>query len=311
MVARRFAAAGNIMRVVSQSTLERPVAISGVGLHSGAPCRVTLHPETAGAGIIFHVIGENGKRQGAPIAADVAAVSETRLGTCLRGADGGAVRTVEHLLAAISISSVDNIRVEIEGPEIPVMDGSAGPFLDAIDRAGKKTLSAARTALKVTAPIEVRDGDRFIRATPGDRRRLDVSIAFADAAIGGASISLDLDKPEILRRLARARTFCRLADIDAMKAAGLGRGGSLDNAIVVDGDRILNAGGLRDPDEFVLHKALDMVGDLALAGAPIIGRIEAMKPGHDLNVRFLRRLDAEASAVERVVLTQTAIPADL
>lgn len=309
MVANHFAVAGTVMRV-SQSTLESPVSLSGVGLHSGAAGRVTLHPAVAGAGIVFQILGENGERQGALIAANVGAVSETRLGTCLSGSGGRSVRTVEHLLAAIAISSIDNICIEIEGPEIPAMDGSAGPFLDAIDRAGTKKLPAPRAALKVTAPIEVRDGERFIRATPDHRRRLDVSIAFADAAIGGGSISVDLDKPEILRRVARARTFCRLADIDAMRKAGLGQGGSLDNAVVVDGGRILNAGGLRDPDEFVLHKALDMVGDLALAGAPIIGRIEAMKPGHDLNVCFLRVLAAQTSAIERIALEAFAVPAE-
>ena len=298
MVASRITSAGKTMRLVSQSTLERPIALSGVGLHSGAPCRVTLRPGRADAGINFYGMSENGE-QGVPIAADVAAVCETRLGTCLRGADGRIVRTVEHLLAAIAIASIDDLSIEIDGPEIPAMDGSAGPFLDAIDQAGRKTLAAARRALKVTAPIEVRDGERFIRATPDDRRRLDVSIAFAETAIGAGTVSLDLDRPESLRRLARARTFCRLSDIEAMSEAGLGRGGSLDNAIVVDGDRILNAEGLRDPDEFVLHKALDLVGDLALAGAPIIGRIEAMKPGHDLNIRFLRQLAARAAADAR------------
>ena len=297
------------MRVAYQSTLESRVFLSGVGLHSGVPCRVTLCPSKADAGIVFHVVDENGTRQDAPIVADVAAVSETRLGTCLRGADGSTVRTVEHLLAALSISSIDNVAIEIEGPEIPVMDGSAGPFLDAIDRAGRRYLPNARRALRVISPIEVRDGERFIRATPGDGRRLDVSIAFVDAAIGGGTISVDLEKPELLKRLAHARTFCRLADIDAMRAAGLGRGGSLDNAIVVDGDRILNAEGLRDPDEFVLHKALDMVGDLALAGAPIIGRIEAMKPGHDLNIRFLRQLAAETRSIDRTILEEKTIRA--
>lgn len=295
------------MRVVSQSTLETPITLSGVGLHSGVPCRVTLRPASADAGIAFHLIREDGGRQGAPFAARVAAVCETRLGTCLRGADGRVVRTVEHLLAAISIAAIDNLLIEVEGPEIPVMDGSASPFLDAIDQAGTAPLPAARTALKLRAPVEVRDGDRFIRATPDAGRRLDVSIAFADAAIGGGSISLDLDRPQTLGRLVRARTFCRLADIEAMREAGLGRGGSLDNAIVVDGGRILNEGGLRDPDEFVLHKALDMVGDFALAGTPIIGRIEAMKPGHDLNIEFLRRLTAATAPVDRLVLEEKPV----
>jgi len=298
------------MRIQNQSTIECAVALSGVGLHSGAPCRVRLLPEKADAGIAFHIIDEHGKRATAPIAADSAAVSETRLGTCLRGAAGQTVRTVEHLLAAIAVSAIDNLAIEVEGPEIPVMDGSAGPFLDAIERAGLKTLPASRSAIKAIAPIEVRDGDRFIRLTPFDGRRLEVSIAFEDAAIGDASVCVDYDDPKSLRRVVRARTFCRLADIDAMRAAGMGKGGSLDNAIVVDGGRILNVEGLRDPDEFALHKTLDMIGDFVLAGAPVIGRIQAVKPGHDLNLRFLRRLASETAAVSRLTLTEKAVPAE-
>ena len=297
------------MRVVRQSTLAKPVSLSGVGLHTGDPGSVTLLPADANTGIVFHLLGAGGARCGYPLAANAAAICETRLGTCLAGGDGRIVRTIEHLLAAIAIKSIDNIAVEIAGPEIPIMDGSAGSFLEATDQAGIKLQNAPRQALKVISPIEVSDGERFIRAERSDRRLLQVDIAFADGAIGERSISIDLDDPSALRRLAGARTFCRLADIDAMRAAGLGRGGSLDNAVVVDGDRILNADGLRDPEEFVLHKALDIVGDLALAGAPIIGRIEARRPGHDLNARFLRRLAAEKSAVERVAMREDAVSA--
>lgn len=297
------------MRNIRQTTLARSVTLSGVGLHSGEPGRVILHPEGEGAGLVFHFLDHRGARCGAPLAATAAAISETRLGTCLEGADGRSVRTIEHLLAAIAISGIDNVAIEIDGPEIPVMDGSATPFLHAIDQAGMKTLSAAREVLKIAAPIEIADGERVIRAEPGDQRILEIDISFADAAIGERSITLDLDDPVSMRRLARARTFCRLADLDAMRAAGLGRGGSLDNAVVVDGDRILNAGGLRDPEEFVLHKALDIVGDLALAGAPIVGRVSARRPGHDLNAQFLRRLAVETSAVERCVLQEDAVSA--
>ncbi len=279
------------MRAVRQTTLAKSVTISGVGLHSGTPSRIILHPETSDSGVTFHRL-ESGLRCGAPIAATIESVSETRLGTCLRGADGSVVRTVEHLLAAVSISGIDNLAIEIDGAEIPIVDGSAGPFLEAIERAGRVTLPANRSVLTVTSPIEIVDGDRFIRATPAAGRILIVGIDFSDKAIGRRSIALDLDDRATIRRIANARTFCRLADIEEMRSAGLGLGGSLDNAIVVSGDRILNDSGLRDPDEFVLHKALDIVGDLALAGAPIVGRIEAMKPGHDLNTRFLRLLTA-------------------
>ncbi len=305
----RRAAVGTVMRSVRQTTLARSVTLSGIGLHCGEPGRVILHPEGEGAGLVFHFLDHRGARRGAPLAANAAAISETRLGTCLSGADGRSVRTIEHLLAAIAISGVDNIAIEIDGPEVPIMDGSAIPFLHAIDQAGMKSLSAAREVLKIVSPIEIADGERFIRAEPCDRRILEIDISFADAAIGKRSIALDLDNPASMRRLARARTFCRLADIDVMRAAGLGRGGSLDNAVVVDGERILNADGLRDPEEFVLHKALDVVGDLALAGAPIIGRISARRPGHDLNAQFLRCLAVETSAVERCVLREGAVSA--
>lgn len=299
------------MRSIRQTTLARPVTLSGVGLHSGETGRVILHPEGEGAGLVFHFLDHRGARCGAPLAANAAAISETHLGTCLRGADGRSVRTVEHLLAAIAISGVDNIAIEIDGPEIPIMDGSAIPFLHAIDQAGMKNLSAARQVLKIVSPIEITDGERFIRAEPSDQRILEIGISFTDAAIGERSIALDLDDPVSMRRLARARTFCRLADIDAMRAAGFGRGGSLDNAVVVDGDRVLNADGLRDPEEFVLHKALDIVGDLALAGAPILGRISARRPGHDLNAQFLRRLALETSSVERAALMRESVSAAL
>ncbi len=299
------------MRAVRQTTLAKPAMLSGIGLHSGALGWVNLHPGDTDSGIVFHLLGPDGVRRGAPIEAKVEAVFDTRLGTCLRGGDGLFVRTIEHLLAAITIAAVDNVAIEIDGSEVPILDGSARPFLDAIERAGIVAQGAQRKALKIVSPVEFIDGERFIRVTPDDRRMLVVGIAFEEAAIGKRSIALDLDDRMHWERLSKARTFCRLADIDQMRAAGLGLGGSLENAIVVDGDRILNGAGLRDPDEFVLHKALDMVGDLALAGAPIIGRIEAMRPGHDLNISFLRRLLSQKSAVKQVVMPEAVVPAAL
>jgi UDP-3-O-[3-hydroxymyristoyl] N-acetylglucosamine deacetylase len=229
-------------------------------------------------------------------------VIDTRLCTRLGNAAGVEVSTVEHVLAALSLAGVDNAIVDVDGAELPILDGSAGPLIDAINKAGRKTIAAAREALRVMAPIELKDGDRFIRIDPYEGRSLELSIDFADQAIGRRALCVDLDDPACARRIAGARTFCRLADIEAMRSAGLARGGSLDNAIVVDGDKVLNASGLRDPDEFILHKALDLVGDLRLAGPYILGAVTAHKFGHDLNTRFAALLASDRARVERAVV---------
>lgn len=280
-------------RGVRQTSLGAPVALSGVALHSGAAASARLHPAPADSGIVFRAGGQT-------IPARAAFVADTRLCTRLGAADGVSIGVVEHLLAALVIAGVDNAIIDIDGGEAPILDGSAAPYVEAIEAAGVATLAAPRREMIVTAPVEIIDGERAIRIDPFDGRRIDLSVGFDDAAIGEQQVAIDLDEPADRRRLARARTFCRLSDVEAMREAGFSLGGSLASAIVVDGARILNEGGLRDPAEFALHKALDLVGDLALAGAPIIGRITARRPGHDLNARFLRRLlDAESHAVEQ------------
>ncbi len=278
------------MTAPRQTTIQKPVSLTGVGLHSGADCRVVIGPAASNAGIVFRT--ENG----AELRAAAAAVADTRLCTRLGNDAGDTVGMVEHLMAAFAIASLDNAIIDIEGPEAPILDGSAAPYVEAIEAAGVVALTAARPAIRIVAPLEFRDATRVIRAEPHDGRIIEIAIDFDDAAIGVQSLTLDLDRPEDLRRLAQARTFCRLADVEAMRRAGLSLGGSLDNAIVVDGGRILNPGGLRDPGEFALHKALDLVGDLRLAGWPIIGKISARRPGHDLNARFLRHLLASSTA---------------
>ncbi len=278
------------MRHARQTTLAAAVAVSGVALHSGAMARATLRPAVADRGVVFHVRDPAGATT--MIEANAASIVDTRLCTRLGDGAGASIGTVEHLLAALSICGVDNVDIEIDADEMPILDGSAAPYVEAIERAGLASLAAPRRMITITQPIEVRDGDRSIRAEPADGRLLDVRIDFDDAAIASQTAILDLDDPADRALLARARTFCRLADVEAMRASGLSKGGSLDNAIVVDGARILNDGGLRDPREFVLHKALDLVGDLRLAGAPIVGRIHARRPGHDLNARFVRALSA-------------------
>ena len=273
-----------------QTTIGKTVSLAGVGLHSGAHCRVVIKSAAADAGVVFR------KESGAAVRAAAATIADTRLCTRLANEAGDAVGMVEHLMAAFAITSLDNAIIEIVGPELPILDGSAAPYVSAIEAAGVVALSALRPTIVVRAPVEVGDGARVIRAEPHDRRIIEIDIAYDDAAIGAQSLTLDLDRPADLRRLSRARTFCRLADVEAMRRDGLSLGGSLDNAIVVDGGRILNPEGLRDPGEFALHKALDLLGDLRLAGWPIIGKISARRPGHDLNARFLRHLLASSSA---------------
>jgi len=272
------------MRPSRQTTLSRPAVLDGVGLHTGAACSVALTPAPENFGIRFEVA------DGAEIAAGAGNVFDTKLGTSIRDGQGRAVRTIEHLMAAAAISGVDNLRVKIAGEELPILDGSAAPFVAAISGAGVVLLDAPQRAFKVISTVEFSDGASWIRATPDKGRIVSATIEFDDAAIGRQSASIDLGDATARRRLAGARTFCRLADVNAMRAMGLSLGGSLENAIVVDGARVLNGEGLRDEEEFALHKVLDLVGDLALAGAPIYGRIEAFRPGHDINVRFLKLL---------------------
>lgn len=271
------------MSVYRQSTLASAVSLDGMGLHTGGDTRITLRPGPADSGIVFF------RTDGDPIRIDArpSAVSCTQLGTVLRNKDGVEVRTIEHLMAAFSVCEIDNVFVDIAGDETPIFDGSAITFVELIEQAGRVTQQAARSVHIVDKPFEIRDGDRFIRATPFNGRRLNLSISFDEPAIGDQSLSLDLDDHTTMRsRLAPARTFCRLADVEAMRAAGYGLGGSLENAVVVDDGRVLNPTGLRDKQEFALHKALDLLGDLRLAGSAIIGQIEAHKCGHDLNTAF-------------------------
>ncbi|MGE0410137.1 MAG: UDP-3-O-acyl-N-acetylglucosamine deacetylase, partial [Amphiplicatus sp.] len=216
-----------------------------------------------------------GGAESAPAAASVIAaraynVADARFGVKLANAAGVSVMTVEHLMAAFALCEVDNALVEVHGPEIPAFDGSAMSIVDLIKRAGVTRLAARREVIEARAVVRVEDGDRFIELSPAAERLVEVTIDFPDALIGRQSVAFSLDNGECPReRLASARTFCRLNDVETLRAAGFSRGGSLDNALVVDGARLLNPAGLRDPQEFVLHKALDLIGDLFLLGAPL------------------------------------------
>jgi len=271
-----------------QMTLAGEARLSGLALHSGKICKIRLRPAPADRGIVFLTPPAGGGKM-TEIPAHASSIIDTRLCTRL-GAGAQSIGTVEHLLAAASILGVDNMIIETDADELPIFDGSAAPYVEAMKSVGLSQNWAPRRAIRIMERIEVRDGQRSIIAEPFDGREIDVSIDYPDAAIGAHHLTLDLDSPDALFRLAAARTFCRLSDVEAMRDAGLSLGGSLENAIVVDGANILNEEGLRDPQEFALHKALDLVGDLRLAAAPVIGRIIAVRPGHDLNARFVRLL---------------------
>ncbi len=282
-----------------QRTLASTVGTAGVGLHSGLGVKAILRPAPPGAGIVFRRTDIDKPLDATLIPARADFVAETRLGVTLRNKAGAEVSTIEHLLAAVFLAGIDNLLIELDGPEAPILDGSAERWADVIRHAGLVRQDAARFALIIDRPYRVESGERFIEIEPFQGCVLDVTIEFPDAAIGRQSARLSLAEPRDIERILRARTFTALAGVEAMRAAGLGLGGSLDNAVVVDDGRILNEGGLRDPQEFVLHKTLDIIGDLALVGAPLIGRIRAHKSGHDLHTALARLILKESLRVPK------------
>jgi len=277
-----------------QMTLCTPAEFSGVGLHSGADCRIVIHPAAENTGIRFcridlEIAGSLSDRQRI-IGASPENVSRSDHGTSLVNDAGVSVATVEHLMGALAICGVDNALIDVDGPEIPILDGSSAQFVSGVMAAATKPHRTRKTPIQIEEALVLRDGDREISVEPAREFSLDVLIDFEDCMIGRQSLSIHLNDALSKGRLAKARTFCRLGEVESLRDAGLIRGGSLDNSIVVDGDRLLNGDILRDPDEFVLHKALDLIGDLYLLGAPICGAVRAIKPGHSLNTRFARAL---------------------
>ena len=277
-----------------QHTVARAARLTGVGVHSGCETTVVIRPAPADAGIAF--VRTDFAEASGYIRATGEAVCETRLGTVVGNAAGAQVSTVEHLMAAMAAVGLDNAVVEVDGPEIPVMDGSAVGFLEAIDLAGLRRLDAPRRHIEILETVEVGDGAKRASLAPAERFELALEIVFDSPAIGRQTLDLTVDEAVFRAELAGARTFGFLSEVDQLRAAGLARGASLDNTIVVDGERILNPEALRAPDDFVRHKALDALGDLALLGAPIIGRYEALRPGHALNNELVRALIARPRA---------------
>ena len=282
------------MKVARQTTLRDHAALCGVGVHSGLPVTLTLHPADAGTGLRFIRTGR--RRDDREILAEMSAVTATEFATVLGDASGPLVSTAEHVLAALSGLGVDNALVEIDGPEAPIMDGSAAPFVAAIDQVGLEALDQPRRYIKVSSRSG-RHGRRLRRDRPNgaasaSRRRSSSTIAL----IGRQALALDV-KPDTFRReIARARTFGFMRDVTTLWNAGYALGASLENTLVVTDNRILNPEGMRFPDEFVRHKVLDAVGDLALAGGPLLGTYRSVRGGHKLNHAVLCALMSDASA---------------
>jgi UDP-3-O-[3-hydroxymyristoyl] N-acetylglucosamine deacetylase len=279
-----------------QTTLETRVVLSGSGVHSNAPVTIILNPAEANTGIVFRRSGIAGQPPRL-IEANWSRVTMTELCTMIGDTSRASVATVEHLLAAFLGLGIDNVLVEIDGPEVPIMDGSSAEFVDAIDRAGIDVLDAPRRYVEVVKPVRVEYGRSFCELRPGGKGlRLEVEIDFECAAIGRQKKALDLAPASFRRELARARTFGFINDVERLWRSGFALGASLENTVALRDDRVLNAEGLRFPDEFVRHKMLDAVGDLALAGSRILGHFRSYCGGHRLNVAVLRALFADRSA---------------
>lgn len=274
--------------IYSQHTLRKAVTYIGVGLHSGQQVAITVHPAAANSGINF-------VRRDLPVGENVVParwylVSSTDLSTTLANEHGVTVATVEHLLAALRGCGIDNALVDLDGPEVPIMDGSAEPFVQMIEHVGAIAQDARRHVIWINRPVEVHDAGKLAVLVPGNSSRITVSIDFASEAVGAQTYSIELGEGGFSRELAAARTFGFKSDIDGLKARGLARGGSLRNAILIDGNRVVNTEGLRYDDEFARHKALDCVGDLSLAGVPIMGHFYGFRTGHALNQALLAAL---------------------
>ena len=271
-----------------QNTVKSPVSFKGTGLHSGKPVRLVVRPASADYGIWFR--RTDLRRAGCLVPARWDAVVPSRLCTQIANEDGVHVSTIEHLMAALAGLAVHNALIEIDGPEVPILDGSAAPFVAAILAKGIRTQTAAVRTIRVLMPVEVQDGAAFARLDPAEMLEIDFRIDFADRGIGQQSHHLNMANGAFVRELCDSRTFCSQADVDAMRALGLAQGGTLANAVVFDGDKVLSPGGLRYADEPVRHKMLDALGDLSLAGAPLLARYTGVRAGHALTNRLLRKL---------------------
>lgn len=285
-----------------QHTVRAPARFEGVGVHTGARVCGRICPAEPDSGIVFVRSDITDRDPRIPARAD--AVCETRLGTVIGNAAGVRISTVEHLMAALSALSIDNAEVWVDGPEAPIMDGSSQPFVRAIDAVGRTAQARPRLGLEILETIEVAEGDKRAALVPASRFEVAFEILFEDTAIGRQCLDLVVDESSFRCELAEARTFGFLNEVEALRAAGLARGGTMDNVVVIDRGAVLNPEGLRRSDEFVRHKMVDAIGDLALLGAPILGRYEGRYSGHSLNNALARAVLATPRAWRKAPLAQ-------
>lgn len=284
--------------MLRQRTIKTAIRATGVGLHTGEKVYMTLRPAAENSGIVFHRVDLDEPVQ---IPADPTLVGETMLGTTLIR-DGVKVATVEHLMSALAGLGIDNIAVDLSAAEVPIMDGSAGPFVFLLQSAGIEEQNAAKRFIRIRKPVRVEDDGKWAELTPFDGFKVNFEIAFNHPVFNKLKqeATIDFSSTSFLKEVSRARTFCFLRDVEALRARNLTLGGSMDNAIVLDDFRILNEDGLRYANEFVIHKILDAIGDAYLLNRTLIGRLSAFKSGHDLNNKLLRTLLADESAWEEV-----------
>jgi UDP-3-O-[3-hydroxymyristoyl] N-acetylglucosamine deacetylase len=283
-----------------ERTLVAPAICAGVGVHTGQRVRLAIRPAPTGTGIVFIRTDVTDRDNRIRVAGD--SVVDARLNTMIENDAGVQLSTIEHLMAAFCALGVSNAIVEVDGPELPILDGSALPFVQLLDRAGFRRQEAPVRYIEVLEPIHVTDGDKHAALLPCDRYEMRFEIDFDNAVVGNQVIDFVVDEQTFRDEIMAARTFGFAHEVEALRQAGLARGGSLENAVVIDGDDILNPGGLRMEREFVRHKALDAIGDLYVLGAPLLGRYEGYKAGHAVNNRLVRALLAAPHAWREVVL---------
>lgn len=279
---------------IFQKTIQHQVSCNGIGLHSGKEVKMTLLPAPDNQGIIFKRTDITDKNN--IIKANYENVTQTNLGTVISNKDGVYVSTVEHFMAALWCLNVDNLTIEIDNVELPILDGSSEPFIFLLECAGSQISSTTRKVIEILKEFEVQDGDKFLKVKPALDFSIKLKIDFNHPQIQATKFHFSEHRCSFKSDVSRARTFCFKSEIDQMHQMGLAKGGSLDNAIVVDDHGILNEGPLRYPDEFVKHKILDFIGDIYLAGHKIRGEFEAFKTGHSVNNKFLRKLFADETA---------------
>ncbi|HAU30009.1 MAG TPA: UDP-3-O-[3-hydroxymyristoyl] N-acetylglucosamine deacetylase [Rhodospirillaceae bacterium] len=291
---------------MQQHTLKSWITCSGIALHSGARVSMTLHPAEPNTGVVFVRTDISGRDNVIPARYDH--VVDTRLCTVIGNGDGVTVATIEHLMAALSTSEIDNARIEIDGPEVPIMDGSAEPFLFLIECTGTVPQKATRKAIKILKSVTVGNAEKTASLSPSVESGFSFEIEFPNPAIGRQSQSVRRDTGALRAEISRARTFGFLSDIEKLRKMGLARGGTMDNAIVLSDEGVMNEDGLRFPDEFVRHKILDSVGDIYLAGYPIIGHYHGWKSGHALNNELVRTLFSRPDAWHLVDCPKVSTP---